>query len=81
MSLSREFCENRAQEAADAAADATLANVRDRELRSEAAWRAMSDRIRSTEIAREAKEAERAAGRAAETAALWHNSQVHPLPR
>jgi len=71
MSLSREFCDARAQDAADAAADATLSNVRDRELRSEAAWRAMSDRIRSTERAREAKEAERAATRAAESVALW----------
>ena len=73
MSLSREFCDARAQEAADAAAGATLVNVRDRELRSEAAWRAMADRIRRAEIAREAKEAERAAEKAVETAALWHS--------
>lgn len=71
MSLSREFCDARAQEAAEAAAGATLTNVRDRELRSEAAWRAMADRIRRTELAREAKEAERAAERVAGHAPLW----------
>lgn len=70
MSLSREFCDARAREAANAAADATLVNVRDRELRSEAAWRAMSARIRHTELAREAKEAERAASAALEAAAI-----------
>ena len=69
MSLSREMCDARAREAADAAAQATLANVRDRELRSEAAWRAMSDRIRDTEKAREKRDAERAASRPVETAA------------
>lgn len=74
MSLSREFCDTRAQEAADAAAGATLANVRDRELRSEAAWRAMADRIRRTELAREAKQAERAADKAAETAPYWRRA-------
>lgn len=62
MSLTRDFCETRALEAATAAENATLANVRDRELRSEAAWRAMSDRIRSTEKARAAREAARAVG-------------------
>lgn len=66
MSLSQTFCDTRAREAAIAAADATLTNVRDRELRSEAAWRAMSDRIRQTEKAREAREAERAAVETAE---------------
>ncbi|HUD29298.1 MAG TPA: hypothetical protein VMQ93_10530 [Novosphingobium sp.] len=59
MSFSREFCDGRAVEAAQAASDAKLANVRDRELRSEAAWRAMSERIRLTEEARVAREAAR----------------------
>lgn len=57
MSLSREFCDARALDAAVAAADATLVNVRNRELRSEAAWRAISDRIRRTQIARQARAA------------------------
>ena len=68
MSMSRTFCEDRADAAATAAANALLDNVRDRELRSELAWRAMSDRIRDTELAREAKIAERAV-EAAEVAA------------
>lgn len=61
MSFTREFCDGRAVEAAQAASDAKLDNVRDRELRSEAAWRAMSDRIRHTEEARTAREAARVA--------------------
>ncbi|MYL96395.1 hypothetical protein GR702_01220 [Novosphingobium sp. FGD1] len=62
MTFSREFCDGRALEAAQAASNAKLDNVRDRELRSEAAWRAMSDRIRSIEEARTAREAARVAG-------------------
>lgn len=59
MTFSREFCDGRALEAATAASSATLDNVRDRELRSEAAWRAMADRIRQTEEARSARDAAR----------------------
>ncbi|MBO9722810.1 MAG: hypothetical protein J7530_00390 [Novosphingobium sp.] len=55
MAFTRDFCEARAQEAADAASLAKLANVRDRELRSEAAWRAMSDQIRRIEEGRRPK--------------------------
>lgn len=64
MTMSRDFCDARAEEAATAAEGAKLDNVRDRELRSEAAWRAMSDRILRTEKAREQREAERALGEA-----------------
>lgn len=59
MSFSREFCDGRAVEAATAASSAMLDNVRQRELRSEAAWRAMSERIRQTEEARTVREAAR----------------------
>jgi len=59
MSFSREFCDGRAAEAALAADTAKLDNVRDRERRSEAAWRTMSERIRQTEEARVAKDAAR----------------------
>ncbi|WP_404479715.1 hypothetical protein [Novosphingobium sp. BL-52-GroH] len=62
MTFSREFCDGRALEAAAAASNALLDNVRDRELRSEAAWRAMSERIRQTEEARSAREAARVEG-------------------
>jgi hypothetical protein len=45
MTVTRDFYLNRADEAAAAAAASPLQNVRDRELRSEAAWRAMADRV------------------------------------
>ncbi|MDD3797886.1 MAG: hypothetical protein PHE36_01770 [Novosphingobium sp.] len=40
------FYMERAEDAAKEARDATLNNVRDRALRSEAAWRAMADQAR-----------------------------------
>jgi len=55
-----EFCEARAVEAATAAADAKLDNVRDRELRSEAAWRGMVARLVVVQTAREKRDLERA---------------------
>ena len=60
MSLSIEFCEQRAREAAAAAKEASLANVRERELRSESAWREMADRIQSIKDGREAIRQQRA---------------------
>lgn len=60
MVLSLEFCERRADEAANAAAATALSNVKDRELRSEAAWRAMADQIVGVRKAREAIEARKA---------------------
>ncbi|RYE46746.1 MAG: hypothetical protein EOP21_06125 [Hyphomicrobiales bacterium] len=44
MSISIEFCETRAEQAGDEARSASLENVRERALRSQAAWRAMADR-------------------------------------
>ncbi len=44
MTLTIEFCEARAKEAADEATSAGLDNVRERALRSQAAWQAMADR-------------------------------------
>ncbi|MBW8785053.1 MAG: hypothetical protein JF593_10530 [Novosphingobium sp.] len=49
MSQTREFYIARAEEAAADAAAATLDNVRERALRSEAAWRGMADRLERTE--------------------------------
>lgn len=46
-----------ARSARDQAAAATLANVRERCLRSEAAWTAMAERSRRTEKARAARAA------------------------
>jgi len=62
MSISYEFATERALEAARDAETAQLDNVRDRALRSEAAWRDMADRARKTEESRAKREA------AAETA-------------
>jgi hypothetical protein len=50
MTLTVEFCEARAKEAADEATCASLDNVRERALRSQAAWQAMADR--ATEVAK-----------------------------
>jgi len=53
-----EFYEERANAAAEEARDATLENVRQRALRSEAAWRGMADRANAVEQARARKAAE-----------------------
>ena len=55
MTLTFEFCDARAKEAAAAAEEATLDNVRDRALRSEAAWREMADRVARLLAARNAR--------------------------
>ncbi len=54
MTLSYDFLINRADEAADVAASATLDNVRDIALRSEAAWRDMATRALRAATARDA---------------------------
>jgi hypothetical protein len=53
MSMSYDFCSARAREAATAAAEATLDNVRERALRAEAAWLVMAKRELSLQVARE----------------------------
>ena len=55
-----ESYEQRADQAAEEARHATLANVRERALRSEAAWRAMAQRKTSVEEGRRRKIAEAA---------------------
>ena len=47
MAQTVEFFRERAREAAEEARAATLGNVRDRALRSEAAWQEMADRAES----------------------------------
>ena len=54
-----EFCDNRAREAAAAADEATLENVRNRLLRSEAAWRVMADKLQVFDATRKAIKRER----------------------
>ena len=59
MNLTFEFCKNRAGEAAAAAENATLQNVRARLLRSEAAWRSMADKLQAVDATRKAIKQER----------------------
>jgi hypothetical protein len=60
MTMTFQFCEMRADEEAAAAKAATLDNVRDRALRSEAAWREMGNRLRAVQAQRRKNEQERA---------------------
>ncbi|MEE4206980.1 MAG: hypothetical protein V2I39_11860 [Erythrobacter sp.] len=68
MAQTYEFYTERANEAAKAAKQAKLANVRDRELRSEKTWRGLAEQARKTALEREKADAERAAKREAEAA-------------
>jgi len=73
MSLTYEFYVQRAKAAESAADEATLTNVRERELRSAKAWRSMADRqlmieaerVKADEVRAERREAEREANEAA----------------
>lgn len=60
MSLSLEFCEQQALKAASAAAAAVLDNVRERELRSVAAWEALAAQVRAVKEGRNAIQLARA---------------------
>lgn len=57
MSVSYKFATEQADAAAKAASNAVLANVRERELRSETAWRAMAAQAFKTEETRRRREA------------------------
>ena len=70
MSQTFDFYDTRARAAQEAAEEAVLDNVRDRELRSAAAWRGMADRQLSIDAERVKADAERAARRIAEAEAL-----------
>ena len=63
MSLTIEFCEARAREAGNEADRAVLDNVRERALRSQAAWQAMANRANDVAKARALKEQEAQAAR------------------
>jgi hypothetical protein len=60
MSITSEFYMARAEECAREAENATLANVRERCQRSEAAWRSMADRLIRGEAMRVTLAAEKA---------------------
>lgn len=70
MSQTYEFYAERAQEAADEAAAATLDNVRERNLRAEKTWTALAEQARKVKADRIRTEETKAAARAAEEAAL-----------
>ena len=70
MSQTYEFYSARANEAAAAAGKATLANVRDRELRAEKTWRGLAEQARKVKADRETAQAEKDAARAAEAAII-----------
>ncbi len=55
MTMSIDFCEARAEEAGEEAQNAFLENVRERALRSEAAWRAMANKASDVANARAVK--------------------------
>ena len=69
MSQTFDFYDARAREAAEDATKATLANVRDRALRSEKTWRALADQAQKVEGDRKIADAERAERRAREALA------------
>ena len=68
MAQTFEFYNARAEEAAARAEEATLDNVKSRELRAEKSWRGLAEQARKSVIAREKADAERVAKREAEAA-------------
>jgi len=75
MSPNFDFYDSRANEAAEAAEAATLDNVRERNLRSEATWRGLAEQARKVEHDRAKADAERAAKRAAEQLEMAERTQ------
>ena len=71
MSTTSAFYLARAEESARDAANAALDNVRERCLRSEAAWRAMADRLLRGETMRDTLAAEKAARDDTPTSEVW----------
>lgn len=69
MSQTYEFYAERAKEAADEAAGATLDNVRERNLRAEKTWTMLAEQARKVRVDREKAEATKAAQREAEMSA------------
>ena len=61
MSTTSDFYLARAEESARDAASTTLTNVRERAVRSEAAWRSMAERLQRGEVMRDTLAAAKAA--------------------
>ncbi|WP_201290842.1 hypothetical protein [Croceibacterium salegens] len=68
MSGTFEFYDEQAKKAAAEAENATLDNVRDRNLRAEKSWRALADQARKVLVDRKQAEADRAVRRELEAA-------------
>ena len=68
MAQTFEFYTERADAAAQAADEAVLENVRERELRSEKTWRSLAEQTRQVAEERKQAEEERALRRATEAA-------------
>ena len=66
MSLSFEFYDARAREAASEAEEATLANVKERHLRAERTWRGLAEQARRVAEDRAIADAKRTARRLAD---------------
>ena len=66
MSQTFEFYDARAREAATQAEEATLENVRERNLRAEKTWRGLADQARKVMVDRAQAERDRAERREAE---------------
>ncbi len=73
-------CTERAVAAGEAAKKATLANVRERELRAQKTWQALADQARAVAMQREQLEKEKAARQAAETDAETSAEQAVQQP-
>lgn len=69
MAATFEFYDARAKEAAAAAKEATLENVRERNLRAEKTWRGLAEQTRKASLDRAKQETEKAARREAEAQA------------
>lgn len=78
MSQSYDFYIARADEAAKEAGNTTLMNVRERALRSEAAWREMAARVLRVEHDRKLAEEDRKERREAEQRALFPAAEPQP---
>ncbi|MBD3728576.1 MAG: hypothetical protein IE933_02610 [Sphingomonadales bacterium] len=74
------YCE-RAEAAASAAENATLENVRDRELRSEKTWRGLAERARASNIQREKAEREKAQQRLVEAEQMHSAWAIEGQPK
>lgn len=77
MTQTFDFYDQRAQAAEAEAEKSSLANVRERELRSARAWREMADRQLKIDAERVKADAERSARRAAEREAAKASASAH----